>query len=279
MALVELKNVSYAYANGFLAVDGVSFCVEAGENLAIVGQNGAGKTTTVKMLNGLIKPSKGEVLIEGEPTRAFTTAQMARKVGYVFQNPDDQIFNSTVYKEMEYGLKRMKIMPEERKRRILDAAELTGMTEYLEENPYDLSLAVRKFVTIALVIATDCQVLVFDEPTAGQDLDGLKRLGLLNRELTKRGKALITITHDMEFVAENFERLIVMCQKKVLADGRTEDLFYRKDLLEQAGLKQPCIVTLAGEAGMSERTLETEAVGNCLLNERRFSLPSERNHV
>lgn len=266
MALVELKNVSYAYANGFLAVDGVSFCVEAGENLAIVGQNGAGKTTTVKMLNGLIKPSKGEVLIEGEPTRAFTTAQMARKVGYVFQNPDDQIFNSTVYKEMEYGLKRMKIMPEERKRRILDAAELTGMTEYLEENPYDLSLAVRKFVTIALVIATDCQVLVFDEPTAGQDLDGLKRLGLLNRELTKRGKALITITHDMEFVAENFERLIVMCQKKVLADGRTEDLFYRKDLLEQAGLKQPCIVTLAGEAGMSERTLETEVVGNCLLN-------------
>lgn len=265
MALVELKNVSYAYANGFLAVDGVSFCVEAGENLAIVGQNGAGKTTTVKMLNGLIKPSSGEVLIEGETTRAFTTAQMARKVGYVFQNPDDQIFNSTVYKEMEYGLKRMKIMPEERKRRILDAAELTGMTEYLKENPYDLSLAVRKFVTIALVIATDCQVLVFDEPTAGQDLDGLKRLGMLNRELTKRGKALITITHDMEFVAENFERLIIMCQKKVLADGRTRDLFYRKDLLEQAGLKQPCIVTLAEEAGMSERTLETETVGNYLL--------------
>lgn len=269
MALAELKNVSYAYTNGFLAVDGVSFSVEAGENLAIVGQNGAGKTTTVKMLNGLIKPVKGEVLIEGQPTGAFTTAQMARKVGYVFQNPDDQIFNSTVYKEMEYGLKRMKIPPEERKRRILDAAKLTGMTEYLEENPYDLSLAVRKFVTIALVIATDCQVLVFDEPTAGQDLGGLKQLKRLNRELTDRGKALITITHDMEFAAENFERVIVMCRKKVLADGRTEDIFYRKDLMELAGLKQPCIVELASRIGMRERTLEAEAVGRFLLNEKR----------
>lgn len=268
MALAELKNVSYAYTNGFLAVDGVSFSVEAGENLAIVGQNGAGKTTTVKMLNGLIKPVKGEVLIEGQPTGAFTTAQMARKVGYVFQNPDDQIFNSTVYKEMEYGLKRMKIPPEERKRRILDAAKLTGMTEYLEENPYDLSLAVRKFVTIALVIATDCQVLVFDEPTAGQDLGGLKQLKRLNRELTDRGKALITITHDMEFAAENFERVIVMCRKKVLADGRTEDIFYRKDLMELARLKQPCIVELASRIGMRERTLEAEAVGRFLLDEK-----------
>lgn len=268
MALAELKNVSYAYTNGFLAVDGVSFSVEAGENLAIVGQNGAGKTTTVKMLNGLIKPVKGEVLIEGQPTGAFTTAQMARKVGYVFQNPDDQIFNSTVYKEMEYGLKRMKIPPEERKRRILDAAKLTGMTEYLEENPYDLSLAVRKFVTIALVIATDCQVLVFDEPTAGQDLGGLKQLKRLNRELTDRGKALITITHDMEFAAENFERVIVMCRKKVLADGRTEDIFYRKDLMELARLKQPCIVELASRIGMGDRTLEAEAVGRFLLDEK-----------
>lgn len=106
MALVEVKNISYKYPNGYLAVDDVSFSIEAGENIAIVGQNGAGKTTTVKMLNGLMKPCDGDVLIDGDSTKNYTTAQMARRVGYVFQNPDDQIFNSTVYSEIEYGLKK-----------------------------------------------------------------------------------------------------------------------------------------------------------------------------
>ena len=125
MALVEVKNLSFCYPNGYQAVDDVSFTIEAGENIAIVGQNGAGKTTTVKMLNGLTKPGSGDVLINGESTKNYTTAQMARRVGYVFQNPDDQIFNATVYKEIEYGLKKMKVDMGECERRIKDAAELT----------------------------------------------------------------------------------------------------------------------------------------------------------
>ena len=221
MSLVEVKNVSFTYPNGFVAVDGVSFKLEKGENIAIVGQNGAGKTTTVKMLNGLTKPTSGDIIVDGKNTKEYTTAQIARTVGYVFQNPDDQIFNNTVYKEIEYGLKRMKLPKEERERRIMDAAVLTGMDKFLDQNPYDFPLSVRKFVTIASVIASGCEVLIFDEPTAGQDLDGLERLSRLIRELTARGKALITITHDMEFVAENFERLIIMCNKKIVADGRT----------------------------------------------------------
>lgn len=228
MALVEVKNLSFCYPNGYQAVDDVSFTIEAGENIAIVGQNGAGKTTTVKMLNGLTKPGSGDVLINGESTKNYTTAQMARRVGYVFQNPDDQIFNATVYKEIEYGLKKMKVDMGECERRIKDAAELTGMTKYLETNPYDLPLSMRKFVTIASVIASNCDVMIFDEPTAGQDLDGLKILSDLNRVLTARGKAIVTITHDMEFVADNYDRVIVMCQKKIIADGRTKDVFFRK---------------------------------------------------
>lgn len=256
MALVEVENISFCYPNGYLAVDDVSFSIEAGENIAIVGQNGAGKTTTVKMLNGLTKPCSGDVLINGESTKNYTTAQMARKVGYVFQNPDDQIFNSTVYREIEYGLKKMKVAPEERERRIKDAAALTGMEAYLEVNPYDLPLSIRKFVTIASVIASDCDVMIFDEPTAGQDLDGLKRLSCLNRILTERGKAIVTITHDMEFVAENYERVIVMCQKKVIADGRTKDVFFRKDIMDQAMLKQPALVRIAEAIGLGENTLD-----------------------
>lgn len=257
MALVEVKNISYKYPNGYLAVDDVSFSIAAGENIAIVGQNGAGKTTTVKMLNGLTKPCKGDVFINGESTQKYTTAQMAKKVGYVFQNPDDQIFNATVYKEIEYGLKKMKLGMEECERRIKDAADLTGMTPYLDMNPYDLPLSIRKFVTIASVISTDCDVMIFDEPTAGQDLDGLERLSNLNRILTGRGKALVTITHDMEFVADNYERTIVMCQKKVIADGKTKDIFFQKDIMEKAMLKQPALVRIATKIGMEENTLDT----------------------
>ncbi len=258
MALVEVKNLSFCYPNGYQAVDDVSFTIEAGENIAIVGQNGAGKTTTVKMLNGLTKPGSGDVLINGESTKNYTTAQMARRVGYVFQNPEDQIFNATVYKEIEYGLKKMKVDMGACERRIKDAAELTGMTKYLETNPYDLPLSMRKFVTIASVIASNCDVMIFDEPTAGQDLDGLKILSDLNRVLTARGKAIVTITHDMEFVADNYDRVIVMCQKKIIADGRTKDVFFQKDIMEKAMLKQPALVRIATGIGMQENTLDVK---------------------
>lgn len=260
MALVEIKNISFKYPNGYLAVDDVSFSIEAGENIAIVGQNGAGKTTTVKMLNGITKPCEGDVLINGESTKQYTTAQMARKVGYVFQNPDDQIFNSTVYKEIEYGLKKMNVPQEEIEKRIKDAAELTGMDKYLEVNPYDLPLSTRKFVTIASVIASDCDVMIFDEPTAGQDFDGLERLSALNKILTERGKAIVTITHDMEFVAENYDRTIVMCQKKIIADGKTKDVFFDEEIMDKAMLKQPAVVRIATRVGMKENTLDVKKI-------------------
>lgn len=258
MSLVEVKNISFKYPNGYLAVDNVSFSIDAGENIAIVGQNGAGKTTTVKMLNGLTKPCSGDVYINGESTKKYTTAQMARRVGYVFQNPDDQIFNSTVYKEIEYGLKKMKVSEEERKCKIKDAVELTGMVPYLDVNPYDLPLSIRKFVTIASVIASDCDVLIFDEPTAGQDLDGLERLSTIYKTLTERGKGIVTITHDMEFVADNYERVIVMCQKKVIADGKTKDIFFQKDIMDRAMLKQPALVRIANKIGMTDRELDVK---------------------
>lgn len=277
MSLVEVKNVSFTYPNGFVAVDGVSFKLEKGENIAIVGQNGAGKTTTVKMLNGLTKPTSGDIIVDGKNTKEYTTAQIARTVGYVFQNPDDQIFNNTVYKEIEYGLKRMKLPKEERERRIMDAAVLTGMDKFLDQNPYDFPLSVRKFVTIASVIASGCEVLIFDEPTAGQDLDGLERLSRLIRELTARGKALITITHDMEFVAENFERLIIMCNKKIVADGRTDEVFYYKDIMEEAKLKQPCVVEVSDRIGAGKLGLDLEAVARFIKENRGNAVSSAQN--
>lgn len=269
MALVEVKNISFKYPNGYLAVDDVSFSIDRGENIAIVGQNGAGKTTTVKMLNGLTRPCSGDVLIDGESTKKFTTAQMARRVGYVFQNPDDQIFNSSVYNEIAYGLRKNKIPKDECERRVKEAVELAGIKNYLESNPYDLPLSIRKFVTIATVIASDCDVMIFDEPTAGQDFYGLEQLEKINQTLIERGKSIVTITHDMEFVADNYPRCIVMCQKKLIADGKTEELFARKDIMDRAMLKQPALIRLGCAIGMETATLELDRLADFIKNKRR----------
>ena len=140
------------------------------------------------------------------------------------------------------------------------------MEPFLETNPYDLPLSIRKFVTIASVIASNCDVMIFDEPTAGQDLAGLERLSKLNKVLTERGKALVTITHDMEFVAENYDRVIVMCQKKVIADGKTEDIFFEKDIMERAMLKQPALVRIFTALGMKEKTLDVKELARYIKN-------------
>ncbi|MPV38349.1 energy-coupling factor ABC transporter ATP-binding protein [Georgenia subflava] len=262
MSLVELADVSYTYPGGVLAVDGVSLRVDAGESLAIIGQNGAGKTTTVKLMNGLLKPSSGRVLIGGEDTARRTAAQVARRVGYVFQNPDDQIFNTTVAKEISYGLKRLRLDAGESERRLDEAAALTGLGDRLEENPHDLPLSVRKFVTIAAVLAVDCEVLVLDEPTAGQDQAGLDRIAEIVEVMTGRGRAVVTITHDMEFVARHFARVVVMAERRVVTQGRAEEIFTDSAAMATARLARPAIVELADRLGLADVGLSLDALAD-----------------
>ncbi|MDR2619884.1 MAG: ATP-binding cassette domain-containing protein [Propionibacteriaceae bacterium] len=254
--LVEIDNVSFTYPGGVEAVHEVSLALSAGESVAIIGQNGAGKTTLAKLVNGLLRPSSGEVRIAGHATTEWTAAETARRVGYVFQNPDDQIFNKTVLDEVEYALRRLGLPEVERKRRVDAALELTGLSDRRSANPYDLPLSVRKFVTIASVIALDTAVLLFDEPTAGQDLAGLNRLIAILRELSRRGKAVVTITHDMEFVSQHFARTIVMADRQVLADTPTERTFYLDAVIAKAMVNQPAFVQLtrhfcASDIGLS----------------------------
>lgn len=252
MKVIELQNVSFAYPNGFSAVEHVSMDFEKGEAVAIIGQNGAGKTTTVKLMNNLYQPTEGTVLVNGEDTKKFTTAQIAKKVGYVFQNPDDQIFQSEVQKEISYAAKANKIPEKEAKQWFDIGVLLTGLKDSLEENPYNLPLSIRKFVTIASVIAFNPEVIILDEPTAGQDLHGLERLSNLIKELKRMGKTIITITHDMDFVIENFERVIVMANQRKIADGNLKDVFWNKSILKEAALKQPAICMMADQLGFQE---------------------------
>jgi energy-coupling factor transport system ATP-binding protein len=227
------------------------------------------------MMNGLGKPTQGTVMIGSMDTRKHTTAQMSRVVGYVFQNPDDQIFHATVISEVEFGPQILQF-DEARKKKFVDRAlELTGLSQQRETNPYDLPLSVRKFVTIASIIALDSEVMIFDEPTAGQDLEGVRRLSHILNELHGMGKTVITITHDMEFVAACFERVIVMANKKVVTSGTPREIFWNFDVLDTAMLKQPYISRLCRSLNIPGNIIHmNEAIAAITDRLRKPAVPS-----
>lgn len=241
MSGIILKNVNYMYPGGTLAADDISIHIKSGENAAVIGKNGAGKTTLAKMLNGLLKPRDGDVLIGDMNTRDYTTAQISKLAGYVFQNPDEQIFHAAVEKEVAFGPKRMKLKKEEIKRRTEEALKLTHLLEYREENPYNLPLSQRKFMTIAAVLAMEPDIYIFDEPTAGQDIAGNQKLAEILRHLHKKGKTVITITHDMEFVAENCDKIFVMANNKIIRTGSPKEIFWDMEVMKEASLRQPSV--------------------------------------
>lgn len=259
MPVLELKHVSFSYPNGFQAVHGIDLTVEAGEKVAIIGENGAGKTTMAKMMNGLLRPTEGEILVNGVPTRDKTVATISRDVGYVFQNPDDQICSQSIIQEITYTLRYYKLYsPEEIERRAKEVLELVGMKGMEESNPYDLSYSHRKFVTICSVILQDPDIVLLDEPTAGQDLECMERLGGIIAHLHGQGKAVLTITHDMEFVVRNFDRVVVMAHGDIIADGTPREVFWNFDVLREAALHQPYVSALARQIGLPGNVLTVE---------------------
>ena len=220
-----------------------------GRSTAIIGQNGAGKTTLVKLLKGLLKPVSGNVYYGGEDIAGKTVAMLAGEVGYVFQNPDDQIFKYHVIDEVMFGPLNIGMNAEEAKQHALAALKEVGLEGLADENPYDLELSERKLVAIASVLAMNTKVLILDEPTIAQDWNGRKILQRIIRNLRKQGKMVLSILHDMDFVAENFERVIVMTHGKVLADGTKETVFAQSEVLKEARIDQPYLTRLCGMLG------------------------------
>ncbi|MFU8876027.1 energy-coupling factor ABC transporter ATP-binding protein [Micromonospora sp. SL4-19] len=257
---IELNGVGFTYPDGSRAIGGVDLRVADGERLAIVGQNGAGKTTTVKLMNRLLLPTEGEVLVDGASTAKRTTAQVARDVGYVFQNPDDQLFAADVRSEIEYLPKYLKWPDEKREERCARAIELTGIGDHLDTNPKDLPSAIRKFVAIAAILVSECRYVILDEPTAGLDSRGLALLhGMLDR-LGDEGVAVITITHDMRFVIDAFERVVAMADGAVIADGDRRDVFLDDDILRRSRIRRPDAAQLARDLNLSRRALTVDDV-------------------
>lgn len=245
MTKLRLNNVSFSYPDGTKALENFTLSIVTGERVAIVGQNGAGKTTAVKLMNGLLKPTEGTVLIGDWDTKDYTTAQSSRKVGYVFQNPDDQIFHNDVESEVRFGPKNMGFDPKRVDELTNWAMKLCGISEFAQENPYNLPYSIRKFVTIASVLAMDSDIIILDEPTAGQDKIGLKVLGNILQVLEEKQKSVITITHDMEFVSDYFTRIVVMANRQLIVDDNVHKVFYNTEVLEKSMLKPPAVAQMA----------------------------------
>ena len=246
--IFKTEHLKFRYLEQVPVLEDVNLLLD-GRTTAIVGQNGAGKTTLVKLLKGLLKPVGGEIYYAGENMVGKTVAMLAGEVGYVFQNPDDQIFKYHVIDEVMFGPQNIGMSKEQAKNRAMEALKTVGLEALAEENPYDLELSQRKLVAIASVLAMDTKVLILDEPTIAQDWKGRRLLQKIIRTLQKQGKMVIAILHDMDFVAECFERVIVMAHGKVLADGRKEEVFARKEVLEQARIDQPYLTKLCSMLG------------------------------
>lgn len=256
---IELKGLRHVYPTGDEALKGVDLVIEGTEPVAIIGQNGAGKTTIVKHFNGILRPTTGDVLIDGESINNRSTAQWAKKVGYVFQNPDDQLFLESVRKEFEFGPQRIGMPEKEIQERISWVAELVGLEDKLDIHPFDLTSTEKKFCTIGAVIMMNPDALIFDEPTCGQDVEGNKRLRKIIQTLKEKGKLCITISHDMKFVVDNFRRAIVMCKGQVLLDGDIEYVFSQVETIKKSFVSPPPITRVAQGAGLEKTVFTTDA--------------------
>lgn len=249
---IEIQDLHFKYPTGLEALQGISLTIESGEQVAIVGQNGAGKTTLVKHLNGLLQPTLGMVRVGGWDTREHSVAKMAKRVGYVFQNPDEQLFSKDVGTEVAFGPKNLGFNGDQVQAFVKDALVLTELSDKTETNPYDLSPTWRKMVALASIISMNTDIVIFDEPTTGQDAMNVARIANVIKALRERGKTVITITHDIDFCAENFERVIAMAQGRILVDGKANEILGQDEILATTYVDPPQLTRLGKRLGFGE---------------------------
>ena len=245
--ILEAKNLTYIYSAGtpfeHKALDDISFSVERGEFIGIIGHTGSGKSTLMQQLNGLLKPTSGTVLLDGQDiwSDKKLTRQARFRVGLVFQYPEYQLFEETVYKDIAFGPKNMGLSPEEIDRRVREAAGFVGLTEQqLEVSPFDLSGGQKRRVAIAGVIAMEPEVLILDEPTAGLDPVGRSEiLGNIQSYRKAKNATIMMVSHSMEDVARLTDRLLVMKGSKLAMDAPPAQVFTHAEELTQMGLNIP----------------------------------------
>jgi energy-coupling factor transport system ATP-binding protein len=253
-ATVELQaaNLGFVYPDGTRALAGIDLEVRAGERLALVGQNGSGKSTLVRHFNGLLRATKGSVSVGGAPVGRRHVADLARRVGIAFQNPDRQIFSARVGDEVAFGPRNLGVGGAELEARVSDALGTVGLEAHRDSNPYDLGYSQRKLLGIASILAMRTPIVILDEPTTGQDAAGVARIEAIVERLSGDGRTVIGISHDMRFVAEAFARVVVLRAGSIILDAAVGDAFAEAswEALASTYLEPPLAARLAARAGI-----------------------------
>jgi energy-coupling factor transport system ATP-binding protein len=266
--MIEVQDVYFTYPNGVEALKGVPLTIKNGEFVAIMGQNGAGKTTLVKHFNGLLKPTKGRVLIDGVDTTKTSVATLARNVGFVFQNPDNQLFSETVEDEIAFALRNFGFKENVIKKRVTWALNLLGLTQYRKTSPFMLSGGERKRVALASVLAWNPKILMLDEPTIGQDYQQKEKLRQFILQMKAQRKTVIIVTHDVEFVAECNPRVLLMRDGKIVADGEARKVLTSPEVLLQASIVPPQIAQIfltLSDLGLAKNVIDIYEAQEILL--------------
>jgi len=250
--VIEIEDLHYIYPSGVHALRGVSLMIYENEIHAIIGQNGSGKTTLAKHLNGLLKPTRGRVLVLSKDTKKLSVPELSKYVGYVFQNPNHQLFNTTVEKELAFGPQNLSLSPGEVKERVMDAAKFFDLIELLRENPLNMSYPMKKIIAIASIYAMKPPIFVLDEPTTG--LDSYWKLKVLEmvKKMNHEGYTVIIISHDMWLVTECAERITVLWNGEILKTDEPTEIFREREILEKTKLRPPQIALLARRFGRDD---------------------------
>ncbi|MBO8138584.1 MAG: ATP-binding cassette domain-containing protein [Desulfotomaculum sp.] len=269
--IIQVKDLCQNLDENHFILNKINLTIGSGEFLALVGQNGAGKTTLAKHFNGLLKPTSGKVLVDNLNTKYVKVSELAQKVGYVFQNPDHQIFHNSVEKEISFGLKYLNLPAEEVKRRTDDALKAVGLVDYRYAHPYSLSRGQRQRVALASVLVLKPNVLVLDEPTTGLDYRESMQIMNMIRSLNNQGHTIIMITHDMSLVSTFAKRVVVLNKGEILLDGPVREVLSHQEILSETFLEIPPISRLADKLsviGIPKNLLTVEEVYRALCDVR-----------
>lgn len=241
--MIEFSNVCASYDSKTSVLNDVSFTISSGEFVAFVGSNGAGKSTTMRLINGLLKPRKGQVLIDGVCTSQIRTSEMASHVGFLFQNPDRQICCNTVREELMFGFSATGRVDEHVKARVDEVMSEFGFAP--DADPFMLNRGARQLLALASIIVMEPSVVILDEPTVGLDGLGIKKVMERIKRLNEKGTTIIMVCHDMEIVADYSQRVIVMSGGRVVDDGATFDILRQPNTIEAADLIPSQIIELS----------------------------------
>ena len=250
--MIELRGLSYSYPDGTPALRGINMKIDKGERVAVIGPNGAGKSTLFLHLNGILRPTTGEVIIDGKKMEySRDLIKIRQKVGIVFQNPDDQLFSPTVREDVAFGPMNLGLPMDEVEERVRDALQKVGITGYENRAPHHLSGGEKKRVAIAGILAMKPEIMVLDEPTTGLDpetADGIIRILL---ELSMEGITVIISSHDVEIINQFAERVFVLNNGKLIAEGTPREIFRDAELISRASLRLPRTADLMNRLRMA----------------------------